>query len=95
MQILDLDYAISDKFLMEVKRKLKNIHPDCPFTCRGTCPLSKTLYAGICVSWMNNVMEKRNVADPYRRYKPNSCRDLFSYVFKHVLVSENKKQNKI
>ena len=98
MQILDknkdLEYVLSDKFLMEVKRKLKNIHPDCPFVCKGVCPLRGTRYEGICISWMNKVLGARNVVYPYKKYMPKNCRDLFSYVFKHVLVI-NKKQNKI
>ena len=94
MKNLELDYVLSDKFLIEVKRKLKNIHPDCPITCAGTCPLSKTRYAGICISWMNKVLRARNIADPYRRYMPSNCLDLFNYAFKHAL-DVNKKQNKI
>ena len=89
------DYVLSDKFLMEVKRKLKNIHPDAPFTCMSNCPLSKTRYAGICISWMNKVLGVRNVSVHYRKYMPSSCNDLFSYVFKHALTDVNKKQNKI
>ena len=95
MKNLNSDYALSDKFLMEVKRKLKNIHPDVLFTCTGTCPLSKTQYAGVCISWMNKVLGARNVVYPYKRHMPSSCRDLFSYVLKHALVDVNKKQNKI
>ena len=95
MKFVDPDYVLSDKFLMEVKRKLKNIHPDVPLTCKGTCPLSKTRYAGICISWMNKVLGARNVVYPYKRYMPSSCNDLFSYVFKHALTDVNKKQNKI
>ena len=94
MKFVDPDYVISDKFLMEVKRKLKNIHPDVPFTCTETCPLSKTQYAGVCISWMNKVLGARNVVYPYKRHMPKSCNDLFSYVFKHAL-DVDKKQNKI
>lgn len=90
---LDPDYVLSDKFLMEVKRKLKNIHPDVPLTCKGTCPLSRTQYAGICISWMNKVLASRNIA--YPKYMPSNCIDLFNYVFKHALMDVNKKQNKI
>lgn len=93
MKNLDLDYVLSDKFLMKLQKELKNNHQD-GFTCSKTCPLSETGYAGICISWMNEVLRARNIADPYRRYTPISCRELFSYVFKHAL-DVNKKQNKI
>ncbi len=93
MKNLELDYVLSDKFLIELKKELKNNHSD-GFTCSKTCPLSETGYAGICISWMNEVLRARNIADPYRRYTPISCRELFSYVFKHAL-DVNKKQNKI
>ena len=52
MKNLELDYVISDKFLMKIQKELKYISPDCPITCAGTCPLVKTRYAGICISWM-------------------------------------------
>ena len=93
MKNLELDYVLSDKFLIELKKELKNNHQD-GFTCSKTCPLSETGYAGICISWMNEVLRARNIADPYRRYTPISCRELFSYVFKHAL-DVDKKQNKI
>lgn len=93
MKKLELDYALSDKFLMKLQKELKNNHQD-GFTCSKTCPLSETGYAGICISWMNEVLRARNIADPYRRYTPISCRELFSYVFKHAL-DVDKKQNKI
>lgn len=95
MKNLDFEYVLSDKFLMEIKKELKYIHPDDVLICSKNCPLAKTRYAGICISWMKNVMKKRNVADPYRRYMPRNCIDLFNYVFKHALVDVNKKQNKI
>lgn len=94
MQNLDSDYVLSDKFLMELKKELKNNHQD-RFLCYKDCPLIKTRYAGICVSWMNKVLGIRKVEDPYERYMPNSCRELFSYVFKHALIDVDKKQNKI
>ena len=90
---LDPDYVLSDKFLMEVKKELKNNHQDA-FLCSKNCPLVKTRYEGICISWMNKVLGARNVVYPYKRYMPSSCNDLFSYVFKHAL-DVNKKQNKI
>lgn len=93
MKNLDLDYVISDKFLMKIQKELKNNHQD-GFLCSKNCPLLKTRYAGICISWMNEVLRIRKVEDPYRRYMPSSCRDLFSYVFKHAL-DVDKKQNKI
>ena len=93
MKNLELDYVISDKFLMKIQKELKNNHQD-GFTCSKTCPLSETGYAGICISWMNKALRARNIADPYRRYMPSSCIDLFSYVFKHAL-DVDKKQNKI
>ena len=95
MKNLDLDYVISDKFLMEVKRKLKYISPDDALICSKNCPLVETGYAGICISWMNKVLGSRNITNPYERYMPKSCNDLFSYVFKHALIDVNKKQNKI
>lgn len=95
MKNLVLDYVLSDKFLMEIKKELKYIHPDDALICSKNCPLAKTGYAGICISWMNKVLGSRNIADPYRRYMPKSCNDLFSYVFKHALIDVNKKQNKI
>lgn len=95
MKNLELDYVISDKFLMEIKKELKHIHPDDALICSKNCPLVKTLYAGICISWMNKVLRARNIADPYERYMPRNCIDLFNYVFKHALVDINKKQNKI
>lgn len=95
MKNLDLDYVLSDKFLIEIKKELKHIRPDDALICSKNCPLAKTGYAGICISWMNKVLGSRNIADPYRRYMPKSCNDLFSYVFKHALIDVNKKQNKI
>ena len=94
MKNLELDYVISDKFLMKIQKELKYISPDDALICSKNCPLMKTRYAGICMSWMNKVLRARNIADPYRRYTPISCRELFSYVFKHAL-DVNKKQNKI
>ena len=94
MKNLDLDYALSDKFLMEIKKELKHIHPGDALMCSKNCPLLKTRYAGICISWMDKVLVSRNVTDPYRRYKPGNCRDLFTYVLKYAL-DVNKKQNKI
>lgn len=93
MKNLELDYVLSDKFLMKLQKELKNNHQD-GFICSKNCPLLKTRYAGICISWMNEVLRARNIADPYRRYMPKSCNDLFSYVFKHAL-DVDKKQNKI
>lgn len=93
MKNLDSDYVLSDKFLIELKKELKNNHSD-GFICSKNCPLLKTRYAGICMSWMNKVLRIRKVEDPYRRYMPRSCRELFSYVFKHAL-NVDKKQNKI
>ena len=95
MKNLVLDYVLSDKFLMEIQKELKYIHPDDALICSKNCPLAKTGYAGICITWMNKVLGSRNIADPYRRYMPKSCNDLFSYVFKHALTNVNKKQNKI
>ena len=95
MKNLDLDYVLSDKFLMKIQKELKYISPDDALICSKNCPLAKTGYAGICISWMNKVLGSRNIADPYRRYMPKSCNDLFSYVFKHALIDVNKKQNKI
>lgn len=94
MKNLDSDYVLSDKFLIELKKELKNNHSDA-FICSKNCPLLKTRYAGICISWMNKVLGIRKVEDPYKRYMPRSCIDLFNYVFKHALVDINKKQNKI
>ena len=93
MKNKDLEYALSDKFIMELHKELKNNHSD-SFICSKDCPLLKTRYAGICVSWMNKVLGTRDVTDPYRRYMPRNCRDLFYCVFKHTLAI-NKKQNKI
>ena len=93
MKNLELDYVISDKFLMKLQKELKNNHQD-GFTCSKTCPLSETGYAGICISWMNKVLRSRNITNPYERYMPRNCIDLFNYVFKHAL-DVNKKQNKI
>ena len=95
MKNLELEYVLSDKFLMEVKRKLKNIHPGDALICSKNCPLVKTRYAGICISWMNKVLGARNVVYPYKKYMPSNCIDLFNYVFKHALTDVNKKQNKI
>ena len=95
MKNLVLDYVLSDKFLMKIQKELKYISPDDALICSKNCPLAKTGYAGICISWMNKVLGSRNIADPYRRYMPKSCNDLFSYVFKHALIDVNKKQNKI
>ena len=94
MKNLELEYVLSDKFLMKLKKELKNNHTDA-FICSKNCPLVKTRYAGICISWMNKVLGSRNIADPYRRYMPSSCRELFNYVFKNALTDVNKKQNKI
>lgn len=91
---LELEYDLSDKFLMKIQKELKYISPDNALICSKNCPLLKTRYAGICISWMNNVLGIRKIEDPYRRYTPISCRELFSYVFKHAL-DVNKKQNKI
>ena len=93
MKNLELDYVLSDKFLMKLQKELKNNHQD-GFSCLKDCPLIKTRYAGICISWMNKVLEIRKVEDPYKRYMPSSCRDLFNYAFKHAL-DVDKKQNKI
>lgn len=93
MKNLDSDYILSDKFLIELKKELKNNHQN-GFICSKNCPLLKTRYAGICISWMNKVLGIRKVEDPYRRYMPSSCIDLFNYVFKHAL-DVDKKQNKI
>ena len=93
MKNLDSDYALSDKFLIELKKELKNNHSD-RFICSKNCPLLKTRYAGICVSWMNKVLGIRNITNPYERHMPRNCIDLFNYVFKHAL-DVNKKQNKI
>lgn len=95
MKNLDSEYVLSDKFLMEIKKELKHIHPDDTFICLKNCPLVKTRYAGICISWMNKVLGSRNITDPYKRYMPSNCIDLFNYVFKHALIDVNKKQNKI
>ena len=95
MKNLVLDYVLSDKFLMEIQKELKYIHPDDALICSKNCPLAKTGYAGICISWMNKVLGSRNIADPYRRYMPKSCNDLFSFVFKNALIDVNKKKNKI
>lgn len=94
MKNLELDYVISDKFLMKIQKELKYIRPDDALICSKNCPLMKTRYAGICMSWMNKVLGIRKVEDPYRRYMPSNCIDLFNYVFKHAL-DVNKKQNKI
>lgn len=94
MKNLDSEYVLSDKFLMEIKKELKYISPDDVLICSKNCPLVKTRYAGICISWMNKVLGSRNITDPYRRCTPISCIDLFDYVFKHAL-DVNKKQNKI
>ena len=93
MKNLDLEYVLSDKFLMEIQKELKNNHPD-SITCSKNCPLVKTRYAGICISWMNKVLGSRNITNTYKRYMPSNCIDLFDYVFKHAL-DVNKKQNKI
>lgn len=93
MKNLDSDYVLSDKFLIKIQKELKNNHQD-GFICSKNCPLLKTRYAGICISWMNEILGIRKVEDPYRSYMPSSCRDLFSYVFKHAL-DVDKKQNKI
>ena len=95
MKNLDLDYVLSDKFLIELKKELKHIHSDDALICSKNCPLVKTRYAGICITWMNKVLGSRNIADPDRRYMPRNCIDLFNYVFKHALIDVNKKQNKI
>ena len=95
MKNLELDYVISDKFLMEIKKELKHIRPDDALICSKNCPLVKTRYAGICISWMNKVLGVRNIVYPYKKYMPKSCNDLFNYVFKHALIDVNKKQNKI
>lgn len=95
MKNLVLDYVLSDKFLMEIQKELKYIRPDDALICSKNCPLAKTGYAGICISWMNKVLGSRNIVYPYKKYMPKSCNDLFSYVFKHALIDVNKKQNKI
>ena len=95
MKNLDLEYVLSDKFLIELKKELKHIHSDDALICSKNCPLVKTRYAGICISWMNKVLGARNVVYPYKRYMPRNCIDLFNYVFKHALIDVNKKQNKI
>lgn len=95
MKNLDSEYVLSDKFLIELKKELKYISPDGVFICSKNCPLLKTRYAGICISWMNKVLRSRNITNPYERYMPRSCIDLFNYVFKHALIDVNKKQNKI
>ena len=94
MKNLDSDYVISDKFLIELKKELKYISPDDALICSKNCPLVKTRYAGICISWMNKVLGSRNITNIYKRYMPSNCIDLFDYVFKHAL-DVNKKQNKI
>lgn len=94
MKNLELDYVLSDKFLMKIQKELKNNHQD-GFICSKNCPLVKTRYEGICISWMNKVLGSRNIVDHNERYMPRSCRELFNYVFKHALVDVNKKQNKI
>ena len=94
MKNLDFEYILSDKFLMKLRKELKNNHTDV-FICSKDCPLLNTRYAGTCISWMNKVLRARNVVYPYKRYMPNSCRELFNYVFKHTLTDVNKKQNKI
>lgn len=94
MKNLDLEYVLSDKFLMKLQKELKNNHTDA-FICSKNCPLINTRYAGICISWMNKVLGSRNITDPYKRYMPRNCIDLFNYVFKHALTDVNKKQNKI
>lgn len=94
MKNLELDYVLSDKFLMKIQKELKYISPDDALICSKNCPLVKTQYAGICISWMNTILGSRNVTDPYRSYMPSNCIDLFNYVFKHAL-DVNKKQNKI
>ena len=94
MKNLELDYVISDKFLMKIQKELKYINPDDAFICSKNCPLLKTRYAGICISWMNKVLGSRNIVNPNGKYMPRSCRELFNYVFKHAL-DVNKKQNKI
>ena len=94
MKNLDLDYVLSDKFLMKIQKELKYISPDDVLICSKTCPLVKTRYAGICALWMNKVLRARNITDSYRRHTPISCRELFTYVLKHAL-DINKKQNKI
>ena len=93
MKNLELEYVLSDKFLIKLQKELKNNHTDA-FKCSKDCPLLNTRYAGICISWMNKVLRARNIADPYRRYTPISCRELFTYVLKYTL-DVNKKQNKI
>ncbi len=93
MKNLDSEYVLSDKFLIELKKELKNNHQD-GFICSKNCPLMKTRYAGVCISWMNKVLRSRNITNPYERYMPSNCIDLFNYVFKHAL-DVNKKQNKI
>lgn len=93
MKNLDSEYVLSDKFLMKLQKELKNNHQDA-LICSKNCPLLKTRYAGICISWMNKVLGSRNTTDPYRRYMPRSCRELFNYVLKYAL-DVNKKQNKI
>ena len=95
MKNLDLEYVLSDKFLIELKKELKHISPDDALICSKNCPLVKTRYAGICISWMNKVLRSRNITNPYERYKTRKCIDIFNYVFKHAMIEVNKKQNKI
>ena len=94
MKNLDSEYVLSDKFLIELKKELKYISPGDALICSKNCPLMKTRYAGVCISWMNKVLRSRNITNPYERYMPSNCIDLFNYVFKHAL-DVNKKQNKI
>lgn len=93
MKNLELEYDLSDKFLMKIQKELKNNNSN-GFICSENCPLLKTRYAGICISWMDKVLGSRNIVDNNGKYMPRSCRELFNYVFKYAL-DINKKQNKI
>ena len=66
MKNLELDYVISDKFLMKIQKELKYISPDDALICSKNCPLMKTRYAGICILWMNKVLGARNITNTYR-----------------------------
>ena len=42
MKNLELDYVISDKFIMKIQKELKYISPDDALICSKNCPLMKT-----------------------------------------------------